>query len=714
MLNKLYNQEINKLNKARESDYYIKDTTASQPKKFHKAKKEKDDGEVQPPTNIENVLEMKPSSDSLIQSIIVPTFFMCCQCSALFNSELELQTHVSSRSHMCQFCNILYCTKELCESHIQNIHHKWCCQYCNLVFPSSDEVTQHLITECTGVLSLFSTLEKIVYQNIPEEFDLLNFLNSSNQTGDTGQILDNITGNNQIFQKDEPEATSKRQSFPSVDTSSKEVLDNMETSADQMVVNNNEKSMLINPNSHFESCINLENPVSLDIPTVTMNAIPLLNSIQNFTVSNYQEQVNEPEQNITLLNYSLLNSTEVICNDRIQLQQNESMPLQLEQQEPTALQLQQQKTAELQMEEESTEGIMTMNDLLADPLQDSHDIQKKESQNDFANLTNSVDDETNIGINSSDVFHINPNNNEKTLGDIFSTNDLPLLPKSMLPKGGIISNIHEQTMKGKQVKTVTKDRTNSFNCDSCGKIFTTKQNLTFHKRTHDNNYPYTCQTCGQKLRYLQQVKEHEVLHSGEKPYQCDQCGKTYTRKRDLQRHGKTHNPEKHECPICGKTFTRLSTLQNNHLPTHVVDTKEYSCNQCSKKFKNSICLDHHMKSHKIFDKNTCNICNKEFKSKKNLRSHLERHSKWKDYIKCPQCCKKFSSQENVDIHVKKFHQSSRKTGVSKKSNPGKVIEIDPTLLQVECVKNLLDTDSLVDNIDFIHIMSTEDSDESQG
>lgn len=81
----------------------------------------------------------------------------------------------------------------------------------------------------------------------------------------------------------------------------------------------------------------------------------------------------------------------------------------------------------------------------------------------------------------------------------------------------------------------------------------------------------------------------------EKSYECKSCGKIFSAERELYTHILTHTEEKlHECKICKKTFSLKANLKA-HFLTH---TKMYECDVCNRKFKQENSLKSHMKAHR--------------------------------------------------------------------------------------------------------------------
>uniref|UniRef100_A0A3B3BQY0 C2H2-type domain-containing protein n=1 Tax=Oryzias melastigma TaxID=30732 RepID=A0A3B3BQY0_ORYME len=184
-----------------------------------------------------------------------------------------------------------------------------------------------------------------------------------------------------------------------------------------------------------------------------------------------------------------------------------------------------------------------------------------------------------------------------------------------------------------------------FTCDLCGKGYTRKDGLNFHKKVHRGEKPFRCETCGKSYALKVHLACHMRSHTGEKPFKCKTCGKCFSQTSNLAVHMRSHTGEKpFTCEICGKAFRYLDNV-NLHMNVHSVE-KSFTCDTCGKVFKR---LSMHMKSHSTDRPFTCDLCGKAFKRNPNLKQHMRTHTGEKPFI-CDFCGKGFTLKSRIEFH----------------------------------------------------------------
>ena len=72
-----------------------------------------------------------------------------------------------------------------------------------------------------------------------------------------------------------------------------------------------------------------------------------------------------------------------------------------------------------------------------------------------------------------------------------------------------------------------------YKCNYCDKVFSEKNYLINHLRTHTGEKPYACGVCDIAFSQKGDLIKHERTHTGEKPYHCSLCDKSFSNNRGL-------------------------------------------------------------------------------------------------------------------------------------------------------------------------------------
>ncbi|KAK7097240.1 microtubule-associated protein futsch-like [Littorina saxatilis] len=112
----------------------------------------------------------------------------------------------------------------------------------------------------------------------------------------------------------------------------------------------------------------------------------------------------------------------------------------------------------------------------------------------------------------------------------------------------------------------------NFCCDTCGKLFDSKEKLDIHSLVHQQSATgtFTCKHCGEVCKNWRSFLYHLSKHTadGGKKFTCEMCGHTLFSADRLRRHNKHHKRGLHFCCFtCGKLFQSQDRL-DRHTKVH--------------------------------------------------------------------------------------------------------------------------------------------------
>lgn len=203
--------------------------------------------------------------------------------------------------------------------------------------------------------------------------------------------------------------------------------------------------------------------------------------------------------------------------------------------------------------------------------------------------------------------------------------------------------IHQTEKSIERTRAALRRPILKFNCESCKKIFTSKNQLSTHYKDgcgiiEPKNPPSTRKIQSRWRRKQPKKKIVENLEEG--PVTCPRCDKVFKKGKYLKVHLTTAHQEKVECQSCEADFTSVADLKQHMSDAHS-DLTEV-CEVCSKIFYSRQSLKVHMVAHSRDKKPyfVCHICNKGFRHDVYLRKHIQlMHVELKDRKKyqCEYC-----------------------------------------------------------------------------
>ncbi|CRK91793.1 CLUMA_CG005424, isoform A [Clunio marinus] len=217
----------------------------------------------------------------------------------------------------------------------------------------------------------------------------------------------------------------------------------------------------------------------------------------------------------------------------------------------------------------------------------------------------------------------------------------------------------------------------NFECDICGLTFYGRCNVAYHMVKHipkeHRSRDYQCDICNKLFYDKKMIKIHmRKCHGKEGNFPCSFCGKSFSTKYKLYYHKNNNHSMRNRkieliCEMCGKVLRSQKALFNHMVGVHKVwegNTelqRTLTCEICGKRFFFESDLKSHKKVHG--EKNvSCDFfgCPKKFKSNKELYDHKKYHNPRKK-IPCsfPNCDKSFFTNQHLKSHVYTRHHKIR-------------------------------------------------------
>ena len=247
-----------------------------------------------------------------------------------------------------------------------------------------------------------------------------------------------------------------------------------------------------------------------------------------------------------------------------------------------------------------------------------------------------------------------------------------------------------------------------FNCDACGKSFSTTGMLsrhieskicqkTFEKMPEKQMLPqFKCNSCQNSYWDSYTLKKHyEIVHHKLKEHKCDICEMSFGTKGNLVLHTNTHKKElsdnlkdkKLQCDRCGNSFRDNYTLKKHYDYVHL-KLKQLKCDICKIGFTTKSSLMTHIKVHRKeysdLLKNIENLDESEIKLKKecNINQFSKKQAgidddqnvtfqkmnkvkettgnKEESIFECNECDKQFTMKYSLKLHHQTVHLKLKK------------------------------------------------------
>ncbi|XP_049288577.1 oocyte zinc finger protein XlCOF6.1-like [Anopheles funestus] len=205
---------------------------------------------------------------------------------------------------------------------------------------------------------------------------------------------------------------------------------------------------------------------------------------------------------------------------------------------------------------------------------------------------------------------------------------------------------------------ITDNSIRPFECNICFQRFLTETLLKHHKDRPYRKRSYICGSCAAAYFTNSALKRHEQMCTVvDKNYTCEDCGKRFRQIITLKNHRKLHQTAKtFQCPVCSKTFKQKFEIPI-HMVTHTGE-QPYPCDQCPARFKRKQALKNHQHRHVNPRPFKCDACDEWFGNPTARKFHRQTVHEGLDPFRCEQCGLSYGRRVRLKQHMKKVHGES--------------------------------------------------------